>query len=219
MEVPLETIQTTVHPQLHVVLIQGRLQLCTEKAVYSYGDLYTNFRKAFRALRIEKLPFSNVLLLGLGLGSIPELLEKKFHRCCHFTCVEIDEGIINLARRYTLDYLDSSFEYICTDAAFFVAQTQQQYDLVCADIFIDDEIPDQAQSNIFFEHLRRICAPEGLILFNCFALEPSDRKKARDLFENRFLPVFPNATYLDVSTNWILISEKKFIPEKTTIRP
>lgn len=215
MEIPLETIQTPVHPQLHVVLLQGRLQLSTDKAVYSYGDLYTNFRKAFHALSIEKLPFSNVLLLGLGLGSIPELLEKKFRRRCRFTCVEIDEGIINLARRYTLDHLHSQFEYICTDAAFFVAQTQQQYDLICADIFIDDQIPDQAQSEAFFEHLRRICAPEGLILFNCFALEPSDRKKARDLFENRFLPVFPNATYLDVSTNWILISEKKFVPEKT----
>lgn len=215
MEIPLETIQTAIHPQLHVVLLQGRLQLHTGKAVYSYGDLYTNFRKAFRAVNIDKLPFSDVLLLGLGLGSIPELLEKKFYRRCHFTCVEIDEGIINLAKRYTLDYLDSSFEYICTDAAFFVAQTHQQYDLICADIFIDDQIPDQTQSDTFFEHLRRICSPEGLILFNCFTLEPSDRKKARDLFENRFLPIFPNATYLDVSTNWILVNEKKFVLEKT----
>lgn len=215
MEIPLETIQTSIHPNLHVVLLQGRLQLCTDKAVYSFSDLYTNFRKAFHTLQIQKLPLSNVLLLGLGLGSIPELLEKKFRRPCHFTCVEIDEGIISLAKRYTLDYLDSHFECICTDAAFFVAQTQQQYDLICVDVFIDDTIPDQARSQSFFEHLRRICAPEGLILFNCFALETTDRKKARDLFENGFIPVFPDATYLDVTTNWIFISEKKFIPEKS----
>lgn len=216
MEIPLETIRTEMHPQLNVVLLQGRLQLCTDKAVYSYSDLYTNFRRAFQALQIQKLPFSNALLLGLGLGSIPELLEKKFRCRFDFTCVEIDEGIIDLAKRYTLRHLRSHFEIICTDAAFFVAQTRQQYDLICADVFIDDEIPDQARSQSFFEHLQRICAPEGVVLFNCYALEPADREKARDLFENRFLQVFPNATYLDVTTNWILISDKRLIPEKNT---
>jgi spermidine synthase len=211
LECPLETISTPLHPVLNVVLIQGRLQLCTEKAVYSFGDLYTNFRSAFRALRIRQLPISNVLLLGLGLGSIPELLEKKFGCRYHYTCVEIDEGIIDLARRYTLRRLESPFEIICTDAARFVAQTPSKYDLICADVFIDDQIPDQMQSLDFFEHLRRICAPDGLILFNCFALETADQIKAQALFEERFARVFPGATYLDVKTNWILINDKKFL--------
>lgn len=83
--------------------------------------------------------------------------------------------------------------------------------MICADVFIDDQIPDQTQSLEFFEHLQRICAPDGLVLFNCFALESSDQAKAQRLFEERFLPVFPNATYLDVKTNWILISDKKFL--------
>ena len=211
LECPLESISTPLHPVLNVVLIQGRLQLCTEKAVYSFSDLYTNFRSAFRSLRIQQLPVSDVLLLGLGLGSIPELLEKKFRCRYRYTCVEIDEGIIDLARRYTLERLRSPFEIICTDAALFVAQTHRRYDMICADVFIDDQIPDQTQSLEFFEHLQRICAPDGLVLFNCFALESSDQAKAQRLFEERFLPVFPNATYLDVKTNWILISDKKFL--------
>lgn len=210
LECPLETISTPIHPVLNVVLLQGRLQLCTEKAVYSYSDLYTNFLRAFQSLRIHKLPFSNALLLGLGLGSIPEMLEKRFRCRYHYTCVEIDEGIIDLAKRYTLDRLESPFEIRCADAALFVEQTAGQYDLICSDVFIDDEIPEQTRSLDFFGHLRRLCSPGGIVLFNCFALGESDRKKARLLFEECFLPVFPNGTYLDVKTNWIFISDKNF---------
>lgn len=211
MEIPLEVIQTSLHPVLKVTLMQGRLQLSTEKAVYSYSDLYVNFRRAFAALRLDELEIRNVLLLGLGLGSIPELLEKKFHKRYHYTAVELDEGVIDLAQRYTLAHLKSGFDILCTDAAFFVQQTQDQYDMICVDVFVDDEIPDPVSTIEFFEHLRRICAPEGVILYNCFALEQEDRRKAKNLFEQRFLPVFPNATYLDVRTNWILVNEKKFL--------
>ena len=79
VDVPLETLQSNDHDTLQISLVRNRFQLSTAKSIYSFDDLYLNFLRAFR--KIELPPDgSNVLLLGLGLGSVPFILESVFEK-------------------------------------------------------------------------------------------------------------------------------------------
>jgi spermidine synthase len=205
-EIPLERVSSPHNELLSVYLKNGRYQLCTANAIYSYDDLYDNFTSAFHRLQIERQNIEEVLLLGLGLGSIPYTLEKVFHQFYHYTAVEIDEAIIDLAHRYTLQYLDSGIDIISADAIAYVAQTGQTFDLICMDIFQDDEVPEDFEQLTFLRRLKDLLCPNGWLLYNRLSLTKEDERDTRIFFEETFRAVFPEATYLDVKTNWILLN-------------
>ncbi|MEL6802803.1 MAG: hypothetical protein AAFO91_03355, partial [Bacteroidota bacterium] len=46
-EQQLETTSSEYNPELTVSLVRGRVQLIAQNAIYSFGDYYLNFRKAF----------------------------------------------------------------------------------------------------------------------------------------------------------------------------
>lgn len=211
VEIHLESASSTYNPHLYVSMRMGRFQLSTAHAVYSFADLYVNFAKAFAQCKLEELPGKDALVLGLGLGSIPYILEKKMGLDFHLTAVEIDEVIIDLAYRYTLSELKSPIDLICTDAEIFVASTYQKFDLICMDVFLDDQIPGPFQQVEFLEQLRDLLNPGGLLLFNVLALRRMDLKKAGKFFSEVFKQVFPQATFVEVESNWVLVNEQSML--------
>ena len=100
--VTLEEATSEQNPELSVILSRGRVQLLSGDAIYSWDDLYKNFLVAFDRLKIDERKIEDVLLLGLGLGSIHYMLEKVFDRSYHYTAVEWDETVSHLAVKYTL---------------------------------------------------------------------------------------------------------------------
>jgi len=181
--------------------------LCTEQAIYSYDDLYTNFTKTFEQIKIQERPIQKVLVLGLGLGSIPFMLEHVFEQRYEFTLVEIDEEIIYLANKYVLSALDSKMDILCTDAWAFLEQDQEQYDLICVDIFQDDEIPEPIMGEQFLQLIAPRLSTEGILLFNQLAFTPKDRETASQYFTSTFQPFFPDASYLDVRSNYMFMNK------------
>lgn len=206
-EIHLESASSEINPHMYVSLKRGRLQLSTANAVYSYGDLYDNFSKAFKQVDLGQLPGDEVLLLGFGLGSIPVILEKSLKRRYYYTAVEIDEAVIDLANRYVLDELDSSIQLICADAYVFAMHTEATFDLICMDVFEDDKIPEEYEELDFLEQLRDMLNPGALLIYNRLAVNPTDIKQSKHFFEQSFKKVFPNGTYLDVDGNWMLIND------------
>ena len=210
-EIHVETSGSEINPQLHVSLVKGRYQLCTENAIYSYADLYDNFRKAFDRIDFDQLKIQKVLILGFGLGSIPVILEKRFSKQFHYTAVEIDEAVLDLANRYTMPDISSPVQFYCTDAIAYVRQCQEQFDMINVDVFLDDTIPAALQQSDFLAQLDSILAPNGLILYNRLAFTPEDVKSARAFYEQKFEPTFPNGTFLEVKGNWMLCNRKDII--------
>jgi spermidine synthase len=209
VELHIENAGSDYNPHLYVSLKQGRYQLSTANAVYSFEDLYTNFSLTFQALDLDRLRLRKVLLLGLGLGSIPVMLERTFHQHCDFTAVEVDAAVLYLASKYVLPDLKSGITLIEADALVFVSQCRETFDLICMDIFLDDTIPPEFEQSSFLENLRALLAPEGVLLYNRLAATSRDKRRSLQFFERKFLPVFPNGTYLDVAGNYMLISDRK----------
>ena len=152
-DVYLESTSSNYNRELHVILSEGRYQLCTSKAVYSFEDKYINFKKSFDWIDWDKHEIQKVLILGLGLGSVIQMLEKNFERDFEYHAVEIDGKIIELANKYILWKLDSSLQIFEADALFYVNISQEKYDLILMDVFDSDKVPKEFESESFLEAL------------------------------------------------------------------
>jgi len=208
-EVHLESTSSIHNPSLHVSLVEGRHQLSTDDAIYSFDDKYDNFAQAFEQVDWKKFDCQNVLILGLGLASIPFILEEKYKLKFDYTCVEIDEQVIFLAEKYILKNLNSHFEIISTDAGIFIDQCIQQYDLICMDVFENDVVPPQFETVSYLNQLKTILSPGGMIMYNRLALTERDKILSQRFFDNEFRTAFKDGYLMDVRSNYILMNDKK----------
>jgi SAM-dependent methyltransferase len=210
-EVPLESVDSKISQRLHVSMIRGRLQLTTDHVIYSWEDLYRNFRYASNRVNWKKFRPKNVLVLGLGLGSVIQILERKVTHPLSITAVELDEGVLYLAKKYSASKFRSPIQYLCADAYAFVQQNRQKFDLILFDIFVDDYIPSQFESLAFTQKLASSLAPGGLILYNRIAMEPAQIMQNMEFYDQAFSKVFPEAEILQIKTNWVFASNKHLL--------
>ncbi|WP_116108071.1 spermidine synthase [Lewinella sp. IMCC34191] len=211
-EQSLETTSSEYNEYLEVCLVHGRLQLVAEEAIYSFGDYYLNFRKLFEVFDYEQLPeHASVLVLGLGLGSIPELLEKYVGLEYSYVAVEIDPVIIELASRYSLPQLESPVEVVQADAVAFLQLDERQYDLICVDVFQDATVPAHLDRFDFVELLRTRLLPGGALVYNRLASSIPDRNAARSYYEGTFAPAFTAPYLYDTGGNYLLVNDARFL--------
>ena len=208
--ITLEETASEQNPELTVALSRGRVQLLSGDAIYSWDDLYKNFLIAFDQLSIDERPINDVLLLGMGLGSVPFMLETVFQRNYHYTAVEWDETVAELAFKYTLSRMESSVEMVTADAQFFVEVCEEQFDMVIVDIFEDDITPPQFCTEEFLVDCRNLMRPGGLLLFNrLHGEDEAIRSVTERFFVQKFKKVFEEGWYIDTKGNWILVGELK----------
>jgi len=206
IDLKIESTSSEHNPHLYVSLRDGRYQLYTTNAIYSFEDLYDNFSAAFKQIDLDKLPIQKVLILGFGMASVPIILEKQLGKHYHYTGVEIDKEVIYLANKYAMDELSSKFNLICSDAHLFAMQCEEQFDLVIMDVFFDDIVPEQFESKAFLERLQAMTKPTGLLMYNRLAFNKKDIERTTAFYETAFSKVIPTATYLPVKGNWMLLN-------------
>ena len=205
-ELPVADFESEHNSQLKVVLHRGRYKLLTHGAIYSYGDLYSNYRKSFERLDWKKLKIETCLILGLGLGSIPDMLVTKFNKKIRFTAVEIDEQVIQLAMEYVLLPKKINVEVFTADAASFIQWHQGRYDMICSDVFIGDRIPAELQTEEALYSMKEMLKPGGVLLYNRLSRFSPDMKASLKFRDEIFLKVFPEGGFIDVQGNWMFVN-------------
>ncbi len=206
VELPLEQSPSAYSKTLEVSLRNGRYLLSSPQAVYSYEDLYVNFRESFKLLTNELPHVQRVLVLGLGLGSVPQLLEQSFGVQASYTLVELDAAVVRLAEKYTLPRLQSPYTIYNTDAADFVASCKDKFDLIAIDLFIDDVVPTAFDTPLFLGRVQRLLAPNGLVLFNRLSYTPALATKSQTYYESVFQSIFSQHGCIWVKGNQLLIN-------------
>lgn len=204
--VKIECTSSNINPKLDLFLKQGRYQLCTPNAVYSYGDLYDNFTRSFDAIELDLLDIKKVLVLGFGLGSVPTILEKIFEKNYDYTGVEIDSKIIDLANKYVIPEITSAINLVCDDATNFVNQCKESFDMIAIDLFIDDKVPANFEEVDFLEKIKNLLSPDGVLLYNRLVFNKKDLLNTETFYENQFHYAFPNSTYIEMNGNWMLLN-------------
>ena len=203
VDVPIETLRSDDHDTLQISLVRNRFQLSTEKSIYSFDDLYLNFLRAFR--KVELPPDgANVLLLGLGLGSVPFMLESVFEKDYQITAVELDETVIELASKYTLPRLRNKVMVVHADAAIYLQVDINRYDMIIVDVFIEDIIPGFFEQTKGLKQIKERLLPNGMLLYNRLYRTKRDKELTEKFYNEVFLKVFKEGSRIDVDGNWIL---------------
>lgn len=209
--VKVECTSSSINPKLDLLLSQGRYQLCTPNAVYSYGDLYDNFTRAFDAIELDLLDIKNVLVLGFGLGSVPIILEKRFEKIYDYTAIEIDGKIIDLAKKYVLPDITSPIKIICNDALTYVQESIDKFDLIIVDVFVDNQVPTCFEEKSFLQNIQGLLVKDGLLMYNRLTNSKKELSDSKTFFEQKFKSIFHEATYLDVEGNWMLLNKSDIL--------
>ena len=204
VELPVEKVPSKVSSELNVSLVRGKYCLSTKNAVYSFEDQYASFKTAFNKLKIEEREIHNTLILGYGLGSIPMLLNNKgiFPR---ITAVEIDPEVIRLAEKY--GYLPITVAMVQDDAYHYVLHSELKFELINADLYIDDATPPQFENEEFLKALKQLLSPGGILLFSRFYYDTPHRKLTDEFRKKVFEKIFPGSYTIATKGNMMLVWE------------
>jgi 2-polyprenyl-3-methyl-5-hydroxy-6-metoxy-1,4-benzoquinol methylase len=208
VELPVTTRSSDHNPELKVTYHRGRYKLITYGAIYSFEDLYSNFRKSFERLKWEEHKIETCLVLGLGLGSIPDMLVTKFKKKIRFVAVDIDEVVIEMAMQYVLRPKKINIDVFTADAGSFLEWHHGRYDMICADVFIGDRIPEELQTLEALNAMKTMLRPNGLLLYNRLSRYQPDIDASLRFLQEPFLKVFPDGGYIDLDGNWMFVNKR-----------
>ena len=200
-----------INDDLIVFLSKGRYQLCSANAIYSYEDKYANFSNLFKDhLDLSLWDGSDVLLLGLGLGSIPVTLDQLKDKRWSFVAVEIDPAVCELAAIYGYPKIQSPIQTVVGDAVSFVTNHEGRYDMICIDLFIDDVMPSTSKSIEFLTDVNKLLSENGIVIANTLAFSDDHKAQSTSFYEDVFLEAFPKGKIIETHVNYMLINDPKY---------
>jgi spermidine synthase len=163
-------VQSEFSGPLEITLYQGRKVLDTAHANYSYGSLQRVLAYGLRFTQPETA--AQMLVLGLGGGSIIQTLRQTPGFTGAITAIELDPVIIQIAQEEFDIRPDAKLDVVCADAFAWVATAPaQSFDLMVIDLFLDLALPAGLGTSGFWEHIRRLLRPGGYVLLNTLTAE------------------------------------------------
>jgi spermidine synthase len=157
--------QSTYNGPLELNIVNGKLLLDTLSSNYSYGSLQRILRLGLKTTGVEN-SVKNILLLGLGAGSVIQTIREEFHSNATIEAVEIDPEIIEIALKdFKINRL-KNVNIINADAFEYLMSSQTSYDLIIVDLFIIDTIPREFTSPEFITNLKNHLTNKGKIIYN-----------------------------------------------------
>tara|TARA_R100000353_G_scaffold176104_1_gene149063 strand:+ start:56377 stop:56961 length:585 start_codon:yes stop_codon:yes gene_type:complete len=149
---------------LEVTYIDGKKLLDTQNANYSYGSLQKILEFGISKIDIQNT--KNILLLGLGGGSVIKSLREKFKYRKNIVAVEIDPQVIKLAKEEFEITASEKLQIIQDDAFQYIKKTKKEFQLIIVDLFIDTKVPAVFYEEEFCKNLKKLIEVNGYLIFN-----------------------------------------------------
>lgn len=175
---------------LEVVVNNGKLMLNANQSNYSFGGLHLIFEQLFDQIEIGQYDIKKVLLLGLGAGSVVDLLVNKHGLKANITGVELDATVIDFAKKYFEIEKYESLKIVQSDAYEFVQKGNEKFDLIVVDLFVGDTVPEVFASEEFIKHLRRLSNEKCCVAYNKMT-DTALHKEELKVLSAKFDQVFP----------------------------
>lgn len=191
---------------VEVTWLNGKKILDSKNANYSYGSLQRVLDFGLTHVKADRS--ADVLVLGLGGGSVIHLLRNKFNYYGKITAVEIDPQIIDLAVKEFGIKEHNPLDILCEDAMSYVRETTSKFGLIIIDIFIDVKVPEQFYSTEFWKNIPKLLDKEGTVLFNA-GIYAANQEETNQLLKE----MQPEMTFTKLDhvhgTNTLLTGTKK----------
>ena len=118
--------------------------------------------QALKEITNHKSQITNVLVLGLGGGSVVKPIRKYWPRA-KITGVDIDPVMVKLGQKYLK--LDKSVQVIISDASSYMLHATC-YDLVIVDLYQGKKFPKQFETDNYIHLLRSNLLRSGMVVIN-----------------------------------------------------
>lgn len=149
-------------------------------------DLPLLYTRAFSLAAIYPPEIERVLVLGLGGGSIPVYLHRFLPEAT-IDVVEIDPGIIAVAKKYFGMRETSRLHLFESDGRVFLNRHREPYDVIIVDVFTGSYIPFHMMTKEFYQLVRSRLNPHGVVAINIWPAEKlfvSNVRTLRLAFDN-----------------------------------
>jgi spermidine synthase len=160
----------------------------------SGGIVETFWNQTLRKIKKSKHQINNVLVLGLGGGSVVKLI-KKYWSEAEITGVDIDPEIVELGKKY-LGLNEDDLEIKIGDAVKF---TGKKYDLVIVDLYNGYEFPKKFEEESFLKSLTK----NNLVVIN--RLYFGDKRPLAVKFGLKLQKIFRRVEYYYPEANLMFI--------------
>jgi spermidine synthase len=175
---------------LEVVVNNGKLMLNANQSNYSFGGLHLIFEQLFDQIELSQYDIKKVLLLGLGAGSVVDLLVNKHGLKCNIIGVELDVNVIDFAKKYFDIEKYKSLKIVQAEAFEYVQNSNEKFDLIVVDLFVGDTVPEVFASEEFIKHLRRLSNEKCCVAYNKMT-DNALHKEELKVLSAKFDQVFP----------------------------
>ena len=128
-------------------------------------DLPLLYQRTMTVAAVFPPAIKRVLVLGLGAGSIPVYLQRILPDAA-IDSVELDPGVIDVAKKYFGLRETKTFRLIASDARVFLNRHSEPYDIIFVDAFTGSYIPFHLMTREFYQLVRSRLAPQGVAAFN-----------------------------------------------------
>lgn len=162
----------------------GRLVANSAHGNQSFGSLHRIWQNTFDHIGLRSEPPGNVLLLGLGAGSVPWILHQELGLAPRIVAVELDPAMDRLARaQFKLDRLPD-LQVVIGDATVQVHAITERFDLIVVDLFDDLDLAQGVDTAGFAQALRSRCLGDGLVCFNTVSYHPESEGRCTRIRKN-----------------------------------
>jgi len=113
----------------------------------------------------------NILIVGLGGGTIPMAFHRLFSRAT-IHAIEIDTAVIKVAKKYFDLVENHNVKIFSQDGRVFTKRAKSRsvkYDLIVLDAFNGDYIPEHLMTQEYLQENRSILSESGLLVSNTFS--------------------------------------------------
>lgn len=173
----------------------------------------TTLRKLSRITN-HKSQITNVLILGLGGGSVAKLVRKKFPDA-KITGVDLDPVIVELGRKY-LKLDEYGVKVVIDDASEFLkkistrnpqpATRNPKYDLICIDLYVGEEFPKKFESEKFIKNVKNLLSEDGFAIFN--RTHYDDKRAKAVKFGNKLERIFNKVEWVYPEANVMFVCSR-----------
>lgn len=160
-------------------------------------DLELAYTRAMMGFLMFKPVPQEVLMIGLGGGSLAKFIRKQRPQTC-ITAVEIDPRVIAAARtHFELPPDDDTLRVVEADGALYVRQHPASADVILLDGFDAGNQVEALATQTFYAACRRVLKPGGVLVVNLWG------------HDSEFAEYFARLTRaFDGEVGWISVQNK-----------
>jgi len=158
--------------------------------------------------QLHHTPIKKVLILGLGGGTIAQVISKKWPEAS-IVGVDLDRDFVELGKKY-LQLDELNVEAIIEDGIAYckkAIKAGNKFDLIFVDMYQGDLLPEEFDSQEFIEMTKSLLIDDGLVIFN--RLFYGEKRLAAYRFLRKLEKIYPIVDPLYPEANVMFICGKK----------